>query len=42
MNDLTLAAIREQLGEVAVAEARDHGRALTVDEAVAFALESLG
>jgi predicted ATPase/class 3 adenylate cyclase len=42
MNDQTLAAIREQLDEVAIAEAREHGRALTVDEAVALALESLG
>ena len=41
MNEQTLAAIREQLAEPAFAEARDQGRALTVDEAVALALESL-
>jgi hypothetical protein len=41
MNDQTLAAILEKLEEPAVAEAREHGRALTVDEAVALALESL-
>ena len=40
MNDQTLAAIREQLEEPAVAEAREQGRALTVDEAVALALDS--
>ena len=42
MNDQTLAAIREKLEEPAVAEAREQGRALTVDEAVALALGSLG
>ena len=41
MNEQTLAAIREQLDESALAEARDVGRALTVDEAVTLALESL-
>ena len=41
MNDLTLAAIREQLDDRAVAEAREQGTALTVDEAVALALDSL-
>jgi predicted ATPase/class 3 adenylate cyclase len=41
MNDETLTAIREQLDEPAVAEAREHGRALAVDEAVALALGSL-
>ena len=41
MNDQTRAAIREQLDEPAVAEARERGRALTVDEAVALALGSL-
>jgi predicted ATPase/class 3 adenylate cyclase len=41
MNDQTLAAIRGQLDEPAVAEAREQGRALTVDDAVALALDSL-
>ena len=42
MNDQTLAAIREKLEEPAVAEAREQGRAMAVDEAVALALDSLG
>ena len=42
MNDETLAAIRKQLDEAAVAEARELGRSLTVDEAVELALDSLG
>ena len=41
MNDQTVAAIREQLDEPAVAEAREQGRALSVDEAVGLALDSL-
>jgi predicted ATPase/class 3 adenylate cyclase len=41
MNDQTLAAIRGQLDEPAVAEAREQGRALSVDEAVGLALDSL-
>jgi hypothetical protein len=41
MNDQTLAAIREELEEPALAEAREQGRALTFDEAVALALGSL-
>ena len=41
MNDQTLAAIREQLEEPAFTESREQGRALTVDEAVALALDSL-
>ena len=41
MNDQTLAAVRERLEEPAVVEAREEGRALTVDEAVALALDSL-
>ena len=41
MNEETLTAVREQLGEAAVAEAWEQGRALTVDEAVALALDSL-
>ena len=39
-NDKTLAAIRAQLDEAAVAEAWEAGRALTVDEAVALALDT--
>jgi len=41
MNDQTVAAIREQLDEPVLSEAREQGRALTVDEAVALALGSL-
>jgi hypothetical protein len=41
MNEQTLAAIREQLDETAVADAREQGRALTVNEAVALALDAL-
>jgi hypothetical protein len=41
MNEETLTAIREQLGEAAVAEAWEQGRATTVDKAVALALGSL-
>ncbi len=41
MNEQTLSAIRARLDESAIAEAWDHGRALTIDEAVALALESL-
>jgi ATP/maltotriose-dependent transcriptional regulator MalT len=40
-NEQTLATIRTQLDEDAVAEARERGRALTVDEAVSFALEAV-
>ena len=42
MNEETLATIRAQLDEAAVAEARERGRTLTADDAVALALESLG
>jgi hypothetical protein len=41
VNDETLAAIREQLDEAAIAEAWEQGRTLNVDEAVALALDSL-
>jgi hypothetical protein len=41
MNDATLAAIRAQLDEAARAEARDQGQALTPEEAVELALDSL-
>ena len=41
MNDKTLEGIREQLEEAAVAEAWEQGRGLTVDEAVALALDEL-
>jgi non-specific serine/threonine protein kinase len=40
MNDATLTAIRTQLDETAFAEAWEEGGALTLDEAVALALES--
>jgi predicted ATPase/class 3 adenylate cyclase len=38
-NEITLAAIREQLDEAGFAEAWEEGRSLTADEAVALALE---
>jgi len=41
INEQTLAAIRARLDESAFAEAWEQGRALTIDEAVALALESL-
>ncbi len=41
MNEETLATIRTQLDEAAFAEAWEQGRVLTVDEAVALALNSL-
>jgi predicted ATPase/class 3 adenylate cyclase len=40
MNERTLSAIRGQLGGDAFAEAWEQGRTLTIDEAVALALES--
>jgi len=40
MNQETLTNIRAQLEDAAFAEAWEHGRALTVDEAVALALDS--
>ena len=40
-NEETLTIIRKQLDEAAVAEAWEQGRALTLDEAVALALDSL-
>jgi len=40
-NEETLATIRTQLDEAALAEAWEQGRALTVDEAVTVALDSL-
>jgi predicted ATPase/class 3 adenylate cyclase len=40
MNEGTLAAIRDQLDEAALAEAWEQGWSLTADEAVALALES--
>jgi hypothetical protein len=39
MNEQTLSAIRARLDEGAFAEAWEHGQALTIDEAVALALE---
>ncbi len=42
MNEETLATIRAQLDEAAVAEARERGRTLKADDAVALALQSLG
>jgi predicted ATPase len=41
MNEQTLSAIRARLDESAFAEAWEQGRALTIDEAVALALESV-
>jgi len=41
MNEQTLSAIHARLDESAFAEAWEQGRALTIDEAVALALESL-
>jgi tetratricopeptide (TPR) repeat protein len=41
MNEETLTTIRSQLDEAAVAEAWEQGQALTVEEAVALALDSL-
>jgi hypothetical protein len=41
MNEQTLSAIRARLDEGAFVEAWEQGRALTIDEAVALALESL-
>jgi predicted ATPase/class 3 adenylate cyclase len=41
MNERTLSAIRTQLDEAALSEAWEAGRVLTVDEAVALALDSL-
>ena len=41
MNEQTLSAIRARLDEGAFAEAWEQGQALTIDEAVALALESL-
>jgi hypothetical protein len=41
MNDETLDAVRAQLDDADIAEAWEQGRALTADEAVALALESL-
>ena len=41
MNEQTLAAIHAQLDESAFAEAWEQGQSLTVDEAVALALDSL-
>jgi non-specific serine/threonine protein kinase len=40
MNEETLATVRTQLDETAIAEARERGRTLTADEAVALALKS--
>jgi tetratricopeptide (TPR) repeat protein len=40
MNEETLTAIRTQLNEAAFAEAWEEGRALTIDEAIALALDS--
>jgi hypothetical protein len=41
MNEETLATIRAQLDEAAVAEARERGRTLKADDAVALAPQSL-
>lgn len=40
MNEQTLATIRTQLDGEALAEAWEQGRALTIDDAVALALDS--
>jgi len=40
VNEKTLTQLRTQLDDETLDEAREHGRRLTVDEAVAFALES--
>jgi hypothetical protein len=40
VNENTLTQLRTQLDDATLAEARERGRRLTVDEAVAFALES--
>jgi hypothetical protein len=40
VNENTLTQLRTQLDEATLEEAREYGRRLTVDEAVAFALES--
>jgi hypothetical protein len=42
MNEQTLAAIRPQLDEAALGEAREQGRTLTLDQASELALDSLG
>jgi hypothetical protein len=39
MNETTLAAIRAQLDDAAIAEAWEQGRKLTVGEAVTLALD---
>jgi hypothetical protein len=41
MNEQTLSAIRTRLDEGAFAEAWEQGGALTIDEAVALALDAL-
>jgi hypothetical protein len=40
VNENTLTQLRTQLDEATLEEAREYGRRLTVDEAVAFAVES--
>jgi len=42
LNDETRAMAREQLGEAAFADAYEKGRALTADDAIAFAFDALG
>jgi predicted ATPase/class 3 adenylate cyclase len=42
MNEETLATIRTQLDEAAIAEAWEQGRTLTADQAIALALDSTG
>jgi class 3 adenylate cyclase len=39
VNEMTRARVRNQIGDAAVAEAVEQGRAMTLDEAVALALE---
>jgi len=39
VSEKTLTQLRTQLDDATLAEAREHGRRLTVDEAVAFALD---
>jgi hypothetical protein len=39
MNEMTRARVRNQIGDAAVAEAVEQGRAMTLDEAVTLALE---
>jgi predicted ATPase len=42
MNEATLSIVRAQIDDASIAEAWEHGRTLTADDAVALALDSLG